>query len=74
MNKCLILIATASALGSAAVHAADAPQRPRPEACTEQYVPVCAEKGGVRKTYSNACFAAVEQSVVVAQGQCPSTK
>ncbi len=43
----------------------------RPEVCTEQYVPVCGEKNGARRTYSNACFAAVDGARVVADGPCP---
>ena len=42
-----------------------------PQVCTEQYYPVCGEKGGARKTYSNACFAAADGASVVNDGQCP---
>ena len=38
--------------------------------CTEQYAPVCGEKNGVTKTYSNACFAAADHAKVIAQGPC----
>lgn len=37
---------------------------PRPEMCTQQYVPVCARlSGGGSKTYSNACSACTDPSV-----------
>jgi hypothetical protein len=44
--------------------------RRRPTVCTEQYAPVCGEKNGVTKTYSNACFAAAEGAKVIARGPC----
>jgi hypothetical protein len=46
------------------------PANRRPGVCTEQYAPVCGEKGSVRKTYSNACFAAADGATVIAAGPC----
>ena len=46
-----------------------APAR-RPEMCTQQYAPVCGELNGARKTYPNACMAALAEAKVVADGAC----
>jgi hypothetical protein len=45
----------------------------RPEICTMEYVPVCAElDDGTRKTYSNACSACSDKDVVRYQiNPCP---
>jgi len=46
---------------------------PRPEACTRDYTPVCGalKEGGV-KTYSNACTACSDASVIGHKpGECP---
>jgi len=40
----------------------------KPEACTEQYEPVC---GCDDQTYSNACFAASAGMSVLTDGECP---
>lgn len=38
---------------------------PRPEMCTQEYVPVCGERmDGSRKTYGNACSACADINVV----------
>jgi hypothetical protein len=38
---------------------------PRPEACTREYLPVCARlQGGDSKTYGNACDACADPSVM----------
>jgi hypothetical protein len=42
----------------------------RPTICTEQYLPVCGQRGSVIKTYSNACFARADGAKVIAQGPC----
>lgn len=48
-------------------------QAPRPEVCTMHYDPVCGERGdGSRHTYSNACQACADMSVVgYRQDACP---
>ncbi len=75
MNKRLSLIALAALIVPVAARAADDPTQPRrPEVCSEQYNPVCAEKGGTRQTYSNACFAKLAQAALVSDGQCPEAK
>lgn len=45
----------------------------RPEVCTMEYVPVCAElDDGTRKTYSNGCSACSDKDVVRYQvNACP---
>jgi len=42
----------------------------RPTVCTEQYEPVCGRINGVRKTYSNRCYARADGADIVAQGRC----
>lgn len=46
---------------------------PRPDMCTMDYNPVCGQDSdGVNKTYSNACGACSDRSVVgYFQGECP---
>lgn len=44
----------------------------RPTVCTQQYEPVCGRIHGVRKTYSNRCFARADGADIVAQGPCAS--
>ena len=49
------------------------PPRPHPQqVCTEQYLPVCGEAQGLRKTYANACFARAAGATVIAEGECTS--
>ena len=75
MNTRLSLIVLAALIVPAAARAADDPAQPRrPEVCSEQYNPVCAEKDGLRQTYSNLCFAKVADATVVNDGQCLGTK
>jgi hypothetical protein len=43
-----------------------------PEICTEVYQPVCGtDPNGMRKTYSNACFARMAKATNVTPGECP---
>jgi hypothetical protein len=44
---------------------------PQPTFCTEDYLPVCAQKDGAARTYPNACHARVDGATVSAQGECP---
>jgi hypothetical protein len=44
--------------------------RRHPAVCPEQYAPVCGKINGVRKTYSNSCFAAADGAKVVVLGPC----
>ena len=38
---------------------------PRPEICTQEYLPVCAElKNGARQTYASGCVACSDANVV----------
>jgi hypothetical protein len=42
-----------------------------PQICTEVYQPVCGtNQGGMRVTYSNACFARAAQATNVTPGEC----
>ena len=42
-----------------------------PQVCTEVYQPVCGTNpGGMRVTYSNACFARAAQATNVTPGEC----
>jgi hypothetical protein len=38
--------------------------------CTQQYQPVCATRGGMTRTYGNACMARAEGARIIAQGEC----
>jgi hypothetical protein len=38
--------------------------------CTLQYQPVCATRGGLTRTYGNACQARTDGARIVAQGEC----
>lgn len=51
-----------------------APPPPPPVICTLEYKPVCAVKGGLNFTYSNACFAVKDGAKVVSQGACKAKK
>lgn len=41
-----------------------------PQACTREYAPVCARRGGDERTFSNACTARAEGYRVTSQGEC----
>lgn len=49
-----------------------APPRPGgpPQACTFEYAPVCAARGGREQTFGNACMARVDGFRVVHEGEC----
>jgi hypothetical protein len=49
-----------------------APQEP--VYCIEIYAPVCGEIKGVKKTYSNSCFARAAGAKIVGQGPCAASK
>ena len=76
------VIAVASAallIGSAATGEAKGKKKaaappPPPVICTMEYKPVCAVKGGLKFTYSNACWAAKDGAKVVSQGPCKTPK
>lgn len=53
--------------GKCRIADADGVCETRPEACTEEYNPVC---GCDDKTYSNACHAAMEGISVLHSGEC----
>ena len=44
--------------------------RPRPQACTMEYNPVCAQRGRDRRTFGNACSADAEGYRIVSPGEC----
>lgn len=46
---------------------------PRPQMCTQDYVPVCATRAdGTRRTYSNGCMACADTAVTShVPGPCP---
>jgi hypothetical protein len=46
---------------------------PRPEICTQEYLPVCGQlREGDLRTYSNGCTACSDESVVsYVPGKCP---
>ena len=44
--------------------------KPRPTVCTEQYEPVCGRIDGVRKTYSNRCYARADGASIAPKQPC----
>jgi Kazal-type serine protease inhibitor domain len=63
----LSLSADAASRDRAIILAQGAP----PEICTEVYQPVCGTNpGGMRVTYSNACFARAGKATNVSPGEC----
>ena len=63
----LALSANAAGRNGAIMLAQGAP----PEICTEVYQPVCGTNpGGMRVTYSNACFARIARATNVTPGEC----
>lgn len=46
-------------------------ERPRPPmACTQEYRPVCAQRGGSTRTFGNECSARAEGYRVIRNGEC----
>ena len=43
---------------------------PGPQYCTREYNPVCARRGGERRTFSNGCLADQAGYDVIRQGEC----
>lgn len=64
------LLGAAFVMGSAAPAAAQSPQF----CMLMQYKPVCAEKGKMRFTYANACFAQKDGAKVIHEGKCKPPK
>jgi hypothetical protein len=79
---CVAVAAAAFIIGSAVPSeaakkkkaAAAAPPAPPPVACTTPQAPVCAEKGGLKFTYYNACFAAKDGAKAAKPGECKAAK
>jgi len=46
------------------------PQPDRPQACPMIYAPVCAQRGGDRRTFENACQASAAGYGVLREGEC----
>ncbi|MGI6856037.1 Kazal-type serine protease inhibitor domain-containing protein [Mesorhizobium sp. 1B3] len=60
-------------LGATAACTVEVDQRPvpsRPQACTFEHAPVCAQRGGQQRTFSNACLARSSGFRVLHRGQC----
>src|SRR5579863_4431894 len=58
-------------LAFSAAHADSPPPPPTLKmVCTEQYQPVCGTKDGKRITYSNHCFADIDQATEISDGAC----
>jgi hypothetical protein len=75
--KARVVYAVVVLLGLIVASSADQPSAKgynvsgRPKACTLNYLPVCAKRHGVVRTYSNACGATADGAKVVANGPCP---
>nr|WP_246637960.1 Kazal-type serine protease inhibitor domain-containing protein [Nitratireductor kimnyeongensis] len=46
------------------------PGQGRPQACTREFKPVCARKGGERRTFGNSCTARAAGFRVISPGSC----
>ena len=74
-----LLAATAAAFSMGAPTTGEAKAKmkaaePVPVVCPLIVSQVCAVKGGMKFTYSNACFAAKDGAKVISQGACKVTK
>ena len=73
------IAAAAFVIGSGGASEAKAKKKmaappPPPAFCPWEYKPVCAVKGGMKFTYSNACWAAKDGAKVVSEKACPAPK
>jgi hypothetical protein len=74
------LVAAAAAafvIGSAGSGEAKAKKKaaaPPPAYCTLEYKQVCGVAGGMKYTYSNACWAAKSGATTISQGACKAAK
>ena len=66
----ILLLGLPMVVWSPVVLAADAPPSRAGVICTQQYVPVCAERQGRHITYANACFARAAGARIIASGVC----
>jgi hypothetical protein len=75
-----LMAATAAAfvLGSPTTGEAKAKKKmavpPPAMMCIQPYMPVCGERGGMKFTYANACFAAKDGAKMVSDKACPVKK
>lgn len=46
------------------------PSRPPVQACTREFAPVCAERRGQRRTFSNSCEARASGFSIIRSGEC----
>ncbi len=76
MSRFAALAGGAIILASCTVVVEEGPNRPRPprpdrpQMCTMEYNPVCARRGGQRRTFGNACTARAAGFRVVRPGEC----
>ena len=74
MASAALLIGSAATGEAKAKKKTAAPPPPPPVICIQPHAPVCAMKGGLKFTYSNACWAAKDGAKVVSQGPCKTPK
>lgn len=70
VTSAVIVLGTAGTSEAKGKKKVAAPPPPPPVICMHVYKPVCAVKGGMNFTYSNACFAAKDGAKVVSEGPC----
>jgi len=75
-SRLAVRLAIVLAAGALAACSVDVDQgggggyRPRPQACTMEYMPVCGARGGDLQTFANACEARSSGFRVVGRGEC----
>jgi hypothetical protein len=77
MRMVLVATVTAALLLPVSAAVADSPPpppKPLKTVCMEVYQPVCGTKDGKRITFSNRCFANVDQATDIADGECVAVK